>query len=107
MSPKKEKDPQLAEISGKLDVLIRVSALNLVRGMETQKEKIAALSDASFGPKQIAEVLLTNSNVVSVALNKIRKERANLTREEQGTTTSSDVKEAMKDVAETTDKTQA
>jgi len=82
MSSKKP-DPQLSEISGKLDVLIRLSALGLVKGIKTQKEQIALLSDAGFQPKQIAGILGTTSNTVSVALSAIRKERAEKERKEE------------------------
>ncbi len=69
-------DPQLSEISGKLDTLIRLSSLALVKDMRTQKEQIASLSDAGFKPKEIAAVLRTSQNTVNVTLNTIRKERA-------------------------------
>jgi DNA-binding CsgD family transcriptional regulator len=71
-----EKGEQLlGEISKKLDVLIRVSALNLVREMKVQKDQIALLSDVGFQPKQIADTLGTTSNTVSVTLSGIKKER--------------------------------
>lgn len=76
-------DPQLAQISGKLDTLIRLSSLGLVRDMKTQKEQIAALSDAGFQPKEIATVLRTSRNTVNVTLNAIRKERASVQAEEE------------------------
>lgn len=69
-------DSTLKEISGKLDVLIRLSALNLVKDTKTQKEQIALLSESGFFPKQIADILGTNSNVVSVTLNAIKKKKA-------------------------------
>lgn len=72
-----------SEVSAKLDTLIRLSALNVVKGMETQKEQIAALSDAGFQPKQIADILRTTSNTVSVSLTAIRKERASAKAEEE------------------------
>lgn len=68
-------DSTLKEISGKLDILIRLSALNLVKDAKTQKEQIALLSESGFQPKQIADILGTNSNVVSVTLNAIKKKR--------------------------------
>ena len=64
------------EISKRLDVLIRLTALNLVKDVKKQKDQIAILSDSGFRPKQIADILKTTSNTVSVALNAIRKERA-------------------------------
>jgi hypothetical protein len=69
-------DPQLTEISRKLDVLIRISALNLVRDIKLQKDRIALLSYAGFQPTQIANFLGTTPNTVNVALHSIRKERA-------------------------------
>jgi len=72
----KNENEQLAEISRKLDVLIRLSALQLVQNSERQKDQIASLADAGFQPKQIAEILGTTSNTVSVSLNAIKKDRA-------------------------------
>jgi len=74
MSAKKA-DPQLSEISKKLDTLIRLSALDLVRDTKTQKEQIALLSDAGFRPVEIAGILGTSRNTVDVTLHTIRKER--------------------------------
>jgi DNA-binding CsgD family transcriptional regulator len=64
------------EISMKFDKLIRLSALNVVKDLKTQKEQISVLSDANFKPKEIADILRTTSNTVSVTLTEIRKERA-------------------------------
>jgi len=80
MKPKKGNSKngyaQLSKISSKLDTLIRLSALGLVRDIKVQRQQIAILSDAGFQPKQIADILGTTSNTVSVALTAIRKERA-------------------------------
>jgi transcriptional regulator len=51
--------------------------------MEKQKEQVAVLSDAGFKPKDIADILRTTSNSVSVALTAIRKERASMKAEEE------------------------
>src|SRR2546426_3175332 len=75
MSSKKKED-HLLEISNKMDTLIRLSALGLVKDLKKQRQQIELLSDAGFPPKQIADVLRTTRNTVSVALNSIRKERA-------------------------------
>ena len=72
-----------SEISAKLDTLIRLSALNVVKDMKTQKEQIALLSDAGFQPKEIADILRTTSNTVRVTLTEIRKERASAKTEEE------------------------
>jgi len=77
-SSTQDEDRQLSEISGKLDTLIRLSSLGLIKDMKTQKEQIAALSDAGFKPKIIAGILRTSSNTVNVTLNAIRKERASV-----------------------------
>jgi hypothetical protein len=74
--PQPKSDEPWSEVSAKLDVLIRLSALTVVKGMKTQKEQIAVLSDAGFGPKAIASVLGASENTVNVALHGIRKERA-------------------------------
>lgn len=68
-------DSTLREISSKFDILIRLSALNLVKDVKTQKEKIVLLSEVGFQPKQIADILNTNNNVVSVTLTSIKKKR--------------------------------
>lgn len=87
MSKKKEAQKQNGEpwsgIFARLDILIRLSALNIVKGIEKQKEQVAVLSDAGFKPKEIADVLRTTSNTVSVALTAIRKERASVKAEEE------------------------
>jgi CHAD domain-containing protein len=66
---------QLKEIAVKLDKVVNLLALNLVKDMKSQKVQIGFLSDAGFQPKEIADVLSTSSNNVSVTLHSIRKER--------------------------------
>ena len=62
------------EVANKLDVLIRLVAMGLY-GEKTQKQKIDILDMAGLQPKEIAEMLGTTSNTVSVALAGLRKER--------------------------------
>lgn len=71
----KDPNPQLVEISKKLDTLIHLFALNLVRDIKTQKKQIAILADSGFQPREVADILGTTSNAVSVTLHAIRKER--------------------------------
>jgi len=71
------------DVSAKLDTLIRLSALNIVKDIKMQKDQIAVLSDAGFQPKGIADILRTTSNSVSVSLTAIRKERASAKIEEE------------------------
>lgn len=56
------------EISAKLDTLIRIQALLAVRGFDKQKDKIIFLYAAGIRPKDIASILGTTSNTVSVAV---------------------------------------
>jgi len=68
-------DGLLTEISNKLDTLTRLYAIGLVREIKLQKDQISVLDEAGFKPKQIADILGTTSNTVSVSLNAIKKER--------------------------------
>lgn len=60
------------EIVGKLDQLIRLSAIQLVIG-KSQQQQIALLDAAGFAPTAIADLLATSRNTVNVALHGIRK----------------------------------
>lgn len=62
------------ELASKLDVLIRLTAIGLCAD-RSQREKIGILDSAGLPPKQIAEILGTTPNTVSVALAGLRKER--------------------------------
>jgi DNA-binding NarL/FixJ family response regulator len=66
-------DNQFGEITGKMDLVIRLLALNLVKDFPIQKDKIAMLSSFGFGPSEIAKLLGTTPNTVSVALSEIKK----------------------------------
>lgn len=61
-------DELIQEIDAKLDTLIRIQALQAVRGMETQKDKIVFLYGAGVRPKDIASILGTTANTVNVAM---------------------------------------
>jgi DNA-binding CsgD family transcriptional regulator len=62
------------DIVSKLDVLIRLKVMELCMN-KTQKEKIQILDSAGLPPKQIADLIGTTPNTVSVALVGLRKER--------------------------------
>jgi DNA-binding CsgD family transcriptional regulator len=62
-----------AEILAKLDMLIRLQALSMVSRFESSKEKIHFLATAGMQPKEIADLLQTSPNTVSVTLSKSRK----------------------------------
>jgi hypothetical protein len=66
--PKSFEDMVLA----KLDNVLRVLTLGVTKGMK-QGEQIILLNRAGFPPKQIADLLGTTGNTVSVALSNLRK----------------------------------
>jgi len=75
-------EKQFKEITGKMDLIVRVLALDLVKDLKVQKDKIIALSSFGFGPSEIAKLLGTTPNTVNVALSKIKKKA----RKEEGQT---------------------
>jgi DNA-binding NarL/FixJ family response regulator len=52
--------------------LVALTAINLVAGRK-QQEQIVLLTKAGYEPREIAELLGTTSNTVSVALSNLRK----------------------------------
>jgi len=66
-------EKQFMEITGKMDLIVRLLALNIVKDLKVQKDKIVALSSFGFGPSEIAKLLGTTPNTVSVALSEIKK----------------------------------
>jgi len=56
----------------RLDVIARLLALNLPASIN-QDQKIKILDEMDLGPKEIASILGTTPNTVSVELNKIKK----------------------------------
>jgi hypothetical protein len=65
-------DPQLESIEKKLDVLIRLLG-SLVIVNKSQGEQISILNKAKFQPKEIAEIIGTSRNAVSVYLSKKKR----------------------------------
>jgi hypothetical protein len=61
------------DISGQLDILIKLQAAALTASMESSKDKISFLSKAGLRPTLIAEILGTTANHVNVVLSKGRK----------------------------------
>ena len=79
----KDRDPQLSEISKKLDVLIRLSAVSVVKGLKL-KQQVEILSDAGFEPGSIADIIGEKGSTVRTALHRLRKERAAAEPQEEG-----------------------
>ena len=61
------------DLAAKLDTLIRLQAHVAVAGLSSQKEKILFLGRVGLSAREIAEVLGTTTNTVSVALSNARK----------------------------------
>jgi len=64
------------EILSKLTTLVRLQALAMTRDLPTNKEKILFLHDAGLAPKEIAEIIGTTSNSVSVLLSREKKKNS-------------------------------
>lgn len=65
----------LTEISGKLDRILKLLAIDAVKGYSTEKEKIELLDSLGFRPLEIARFLNKSPDNVSVQLNIIRKKK--------------------------------
>lgn len=64
---------QFSELTARMDAIIKILALTLPKEL-TQSGKILLLSDAGFPPKEIASILGTTANTVSVTLSKMKRE---------------------------------
>lgn len=67
-------DEQLKELSRKLDTVIRLLAIEAIRGRDL-RDQIKLLNQAGLKPMEIAEVLSKTPNAVRVALFGIRRSR--------------------------------
>ena len=61
-------------LSVKLDAIIKLMVFAMTEG-KSQTEQIRLLSEAGFGPKEIAQALSTTSNTVRVTLSGLRKQK--------------------------------
>lgn len=61
-------------IAEKLDVLVKLTAYNLVKDSEF-KEQVRILSESGLQPKEIADLLGKTPNNVRVTLSGLRKEK--------------------------------
>ena len=64
---------QFKEIMSRVDRITDLLALNIIRDLASQKEKILMLSSFEFGPTDIARLLGTTANTVNVVLSKARR----------------------------------
>lgn len=65
----------LADISEKLDKVLRLLALDVVKGYEKELEKIELLDSIGFRPIEIARFLNKSQDNVNNRLNEIRKKK--------------------------------
>ena len=71
-----ETDKLLKEISGKMDKILRLLAVDVVRETGTEQEKVDLLDSLGFRPIEIAKLLNKTPDNVSVQLNLIKKKKA-------------------------------
>lgn len=62
------------EILSEIKKLNKLLVLILMKDFK-QNEKILFLNSSGFSPKEIAEIIGTTSNTISVTLNKLKKRR--------------------------------
>jgi hypothetical protein len=65
----------LGEISGKLDKILKLLAIDAVKGYSTEQGKIELLDSIGFRPTEIAKFLNKSPENVNVQLNIIRKKK--------------------------------
>lgn len=68
------------EVLRKFDTVIKLLTISSLKG-EKQLEKIKILSGEGLPPKEIADLIGTSANTVSVALNKIKNKPKSLKEE--------------------------
>lgn len=62
------------EIIERLDLIIKLLAMNMMNDEGSQKDKIIQLSKIGLQPKEIANILNTSNNYVNVTLSNARKD---------------------------------
>lgn len=71
----KDREKDLAPVTRRLDALIRLIAVSLPKEIN-QTKKIEILSGTGLAPKEIADILGTTANTVSVTLAGLKKKTA-------------------------------
>ena len=67
-------EDQFKEIITKLEKIVLLLTHNLLKEIETQKNKILFLYSLNYKPLEISRLLRTSSNTVNVRLSEARKE---------------------------------
>jgi hypothetical protein len=65
----------IEEISNKLDKVLKLLAIDAVKGYEKESQKIELLDSIGFKPSEIAKMLNKSPENVSVVLGSIRKRK--------------------------------
>jgi len=65
----------LKEISSKLDKILRLLTLDIVKGVEKELDKIVLLDSLGFRPVEIAKLLNKSQDNINVQLSTIRKKK--------------------------------
>ena len=82
------KDEQFEKIIERIDTLIRLTALNILRDKKP-KEQVKILFGMGLKPIEIARVIDKSQNYVNVTLHRIRKEEESTKEEKAENSTSS------------------
>ena len=75
MMSKPQTSDLLEEISGKLDKVLKLLAIDSVKGFEKESQKIELLDSIGFKPSEIAKMLNKSPENVSVVLGSLRKRK--------------------------------
>jgi len=65
----------LKEISGKLDKILRLLTIDILKGIEKELDKIVLLDSLGFRPVEIAKLLNKSQDNINVQLSKIKKKK--------------------------------
>jgi hypothetical protein len=68
-------DKLLTEISEKMDKMLRLLAIDTVKGVEKEQDKIELLDSLGFRPVEIAKFLNKSQDNINVQLSIIRKKK--------------------------------
>ena len=68
-------EQDIAAINEKLDRIVRLLALNSIKPDQSVKDKAIALSSVGLSPKEIASLLGTTRNTISVALSTAKRSK--------------------------------
>lgn len=77
-------DTDVAEIKAKLDIIIKLLATNAISDGKSVKDNAVTLSRSGMSSKEIADLLGTTRNTISVALSTAKKPKKPKTKKKRG-----------------------